>query len=68
MNKIVSAILLVGGLALAGFGYRASESVASETKEAFSGLPTQTAMIFMIGGAIVALVGLVGLLRRPRTA
>ena len=66
MNRTFSAILLVAGLALAGFGYRASESVTSETSEAFTGTPTQTAMILMIGGALVAFIGLIGLFRRPR--
>ena len=66
MSRTISAILLVAGLALLGFGYRASESVSSETSEAFTGTPTQTAMALMIGGAVVALVGLIGLFRGPR--
>ena len=66
MNRSISAILLIAGLALVAFGYRASESVTSETSEAFTGTPTQTAMVLMIGGALVALVGLVGLIRGQR--
>ena len=66
MNKAISAILLVAGLALVAFGYNASESVSSETSEAFTGTPTQTAMILMISGGVVALVGLIGVLRGPR--
>ena len=66
MNRIFSAILLVAGLALVGFGYRASESVTGESSQALTGTPTQAAMVLMIGGALVALIGLVGVFRGPR--
>ena len=66
MNRIFSAILLVAGLALVGFGYHASESVTGETSQALTGTPTQTAMVLMIGGALVALIGLIGVFRGPR--
>ena len=70
MNRIISAIVLLVGLALVGYGYNASESLASETSEVLSGTPTSSAMWLMIAGGVVALIGLFGVLRGPtaRTA
>jgi len=49
-----------------GFGYQASESIAGETSQAVTGTPTDKALFLMIGGAVVALIGLIGLFRGPR--
>ena len=67
MNRIISAIVLLVGLALIGYGYNASESVASETSEVLSGTPTSSAMWLMIAGGVVALIGLFGVFRGPST-
>jgi TRAP-type C4-dicarboxylate transport system permease small subunit len=67
MNRAFSAIVLAAGIALLVYGYRASESVTSETSETFTGTPTHTAMYLMVGGGVLALVGLVGLFRGART-
>jgi|KBSSwiStaDraftv2_1062776.scaffolds.fasta_scaffold1159732_1 hypothetical protein len=66
MSKTISAIVLIAGLALVGFGYQASESIAGETSQAVTGTPTDKALFLMIGGAVVALIGLIGLFRGPR--
>jgi TRAP-type C4-dicarboxylate transport system permease small subunit len=67
MNRVISAIVLLAGLALVGYGYHASESVTSQTSQALTGTPTDKAMWLMVGGGIVALIGLAGLFRGPRT-
>lgn len=61
MNKLVSIVLLVGGLVLLIVGINVSNSVSSETSEFFTGSPTDKAMWMMIGGGVAALVGLVGI-------
>ncbi|MBA4149126.1 MAG: DUF3185 family protein [Verrucomicrobia bacterium] len=66
MNKAVSIGLLVGGILLIAFGYNASQSFGSEVSRAFTGSPTDKSMWMMIGGAVAAVVGLVGLMRSPR--
>jgi len=64
MRKAISAALLIGGLLLIFFGYQESQSLASEVDEFITGSPTDSAMWMMIGGAVVAVFGLVGLLRK----
>jgi hypothetical protein len=64
MRKAISAALLIGGLLLIFFGYQESQSLASEVDEFVTGSPTDSAMWMMIGGAVVAVFGLVGLLKK----
>lgn len=63
MKKAISAALLIGGLLLIFFGYQESQSLTSEVDEMITGSPTDNSMWMMIGGAVVAVFGLVGLLR-----
>ncbi len=64
MKKAISAAFLVGGLILLYFGYQESQSLASEVDEFFTGSPTESATWMMIGGAVAAVFGLVGLIRK----
>lgn len=64
MRKAISAALLIGGLLLIFFGYQESQSLASEVDEFVTGSPTDSAMWMMIGGAVLAVFGLVGLIRK----
>jgi uncharacterized membrane protein HdeD (DUF308 family) len=66
MNKAVSIALLVGGILLIMFGFNASQSFSSEVSRTFTGSPTDKSMWMMIGGAVAAVAGLVGLMRSPR--
>lgn len=66
MNKIISLVLLIAGIALVIYGISASNSVASNVSDFFTGLPTDKAMWMLIGGAILALIGLTGMLRGPK--
>ena len=63
MNKPISLALLVGGIILIIYGVSASNSTASGFSRLFSGNPTDRTMWLLIGGAIAAVVGAVGLLR-----
>jgi hypothetical protein len=64
MNKPVSLALLVAGIVLIVYGVSASDSVSSGFSRFFTGAPTDKAMWLLIGGAIAAVVGLSGFVRR----
>ncbi len=66
MNKIISIILLVAGIILVVFGVQASDSIGSSFSRLFTGTPTDKAVWLLIGGAVLAVVGLTGVLRLSR--
>jgi hypothetical protein len=63
MNKAISIALLVGGVALIVFGVNESHSFSSDVNRVFTGNPTDKSMWMLIGGAVAAIIGLVGTLR-----
>ena len=63
MNKAISLALLAGGVLLVIFGVRASESFSSDVHRFFTGSPTDKAIWMLIVGVVLAIIGLVGLLR-----
>ena len=63
MNKPLSLALLAGGIVLIVFGVNASNSIGSDVSRLFTGSPTDKAMWLLVGGAVAAVAGLVGLLR-----
>ncbi|HZO86308.1 MAG TPA: DUF3185 family protein [Verrucomicrobiae bacterium] len=68
MNKALSIAFLVGGAIMLVFGFQASDSFGSEVSRAFTGNPTDKTMWLLIGGAVLAVIGLVGLFTgRSRT-
>jgi hypothetical protein len=66
MNKLISLVLFLGGTVLVVIGVRASRSFSSDVSNFFTGMPTDKAIWMIVGGAVVAFVGLTGTLRRPR--
>ena len=64
MKKMISAGLLVGGLILIYFGYQEYQSISSEINEFLTGSPDSQALWMLIGGAVAATAGLVGLLKK----
>ncbi|MCC5913773.1 MAG: DUF3185 family protein [Balneolaceae bacterium] len=64
MKKMISAGLLVGGLILLYFGFQEQQSLGSEVEEFVTGSPDSGAMWMMIGGAVAAVAGLVGIIRK----
>jgi hypothetical protein len=66
MNKGISIALLVGGIMLLVFGFNASQSFGSDVSRAFTGSPTDKSVWMLVGGAIAAVAGLVGLMRSPK--
>jgi CRP-like cAMP-binding protein len=63
MTKAVSPALLAGGILLLIFGVRARGSFSSDISRFFTGSPTDKAIWMLIGGAVLSIVGVVGLLR-----
>jgi hypothetical protein len=68
MNKALSIALLVGGVVMLVFGFQASDSFSSDVSRAFTGNPTDKTMWLLIGGAVLSVIGVVGLFTgRSRT-
>jgi hypothetical protein len=63
MTKAVSLALLAGGILLLIFGVSAAGSFSSDISRFFTGSPTNKAIWMLIGGAVLSIVGVVGLLR-----
>ena len=63
MNKILSLVLLVGGIVLIVYGVSASESLGSDFSRVFTGSPTDKTLWLLIGGIVAAGVGVSGLTR-----
>jgi hypothetical protein len=63
MNRLVSLVLLIGGIILIVYGVNASNSVVSSFSRLFTGSPTDKSIWLMLGGGIAAIVGLAGVFR-----
>ena len=58
MNRVVGVALLVAGIALMVFAYQGSQSIADQTKHAFTGNFRDRTMWMLVGGAISAVAGI----------
>lgn len=63
-KSILGIALLVAGLILLYFGYNASESMTEGVTEAVTGRYSDKTMIYLIGGAVSSIVGLVMLIKK----
>lgn len=63
MNKAVSIALLIGGIVLIVFGVNAYNAPTSEISRFFTGAPTDKALWMLVGGAVAAVIGLVGIVK-----
>jgi hypothetical protein len=63
MNKLISLVILAGGIVLAVFGVAATKSFSSDISRFFTGSPTDKAIWMLIGGIVAIVIGLGGLLR-----
>ncbi|HVU07808.1 MAG TPA: DUF3185 family protein [Verrucomicrobiae bacterium] len=57
MNKITGAICLAIGIVLLILGHNVAQSVDSQVKSLFTGSPTDKAVYYYIGGAILCAAG-----------
>lgn len=67
MNKPVSLILLIAGIALLIYGANASDSIGSSFSRAFTGSPTDKTLWLLLGGLAATILGAAGLLRGSRS-
>lgn len=63
MNKAISLAVLAGGIILLIFGINAYNSSSSDVSRFFTGSATDKSMWMLVGGAVAAVLGLVGLVR-----
>ncbi len=67
MNKLVSLVLLVGGIILIVYGISASNSLGSDFSRFFTGSPTDKTIWLLLGGVVATIVGLTGTLGRSKS-
>jgi len=63
MNKVISLIFLIGGVALIIAGFNATNSFSSDVSRFFTRSPKDKAVWMLIAGTFTAIVGLTGTLR-----
>lgn len=63
MKNTAGIVLLVLGIALAGYGINHMNSAGSEIKE-FFGMEDKTGLTFLIIGAVVAVAGLFAMVKK----
>jgi uncharacterized membrane protein YidH (DUF202 family) len=68
MNKAISIAILAGGILLLIFGINAYDSTSSDISRFFTGSATDKSIWMLVGGVVMAALGLVGLLRGSKTA
>jgi len=66
MNKAIFIALLVGGIILIVFGINARDSLSSDVSRVFTGTPTNKAIFMLVGGVVAAVIGLIGIVRKPQ--
>ncbi len=62
--KLLGLVLIIAGAGLAFWGFQASGSFGSQLSEAFTGTPSDRAMMFYIAGALSLVVGLFLFIKR----
>jgi len=67
MNKLISLILLAGGIILIVYGVSASDSIGSSFSRFFTGSPTDKTIWLLLGGIVATAVGLTGVLRGTKS-
>ena len=67
MNRIISLVLLIGGIVLIIYGMSASDSLGSSISRFFTGSPTDESIWLLIGGIVTAAAGAGGLLHDSKS-
>lgn len=68
MNKLISLLLLVGGIILIVYGVSASNSLGSDFSRFFTGSPTDKTVWMLIGGVAATIAGAYGTFGRSKSA
>ena len=67
MNRILSVVLLAGGIVLIVYGVSASNSIASDFSRFFHGSPTDKSVWLLVGGVLATAIGAGGLIRKSKS-
>jgi uncharacterized membrane protein YidH (DUF202 family) len=67
MNKAIGIALLAVGVMLIVFGVNASNSFNSDVSRFFNGRPTNETVWFLVGGVAACIIGVVALLKGPKS-
>lgn len=67
MNRILSLVLLIGGVILITYGVAASESIGNTFSRLFTGAPTDKTIWLLVGGFVAALIGAAGFFRGSKS-
>jgi len=57
MNKLVSLVLLVGGIFLIIYGVSSADSIGSDISRFFTGSPSDESIWSLVGGIVAAAIG-----------
>jgi len=57
MNRMISMVLVIGGIALVVMGILAMDSFNSDVSRFFTGSPTDRSVWMLVGGVIAIVVG-----------
>ena len=63
-KSLIGIALLVIGIILVVVGFNATQSPAEELTETFTGRFSDTTMLYLVGGAVAGVIGLVMLLKK----
>lgn len=63
-KRLIGLALLLIGVILLVFGFNSSQSAVEELSEALTGRYSDETMMYLIGGAVATVIGLVMLLRK----
>ena len=63
-RKVIAIVLLVLGAILLYFGFNASQAPVEEIGEALTGRYSDSTMLYLVGGGVAAIAGLVMLLKK----
>jgi hypothetical protein len=58
MKRMVGIVLLVGGIILLVYGFKAKDSLESRVSETFRGSPSRNSIVLLGGGALCVAAGL----------
>ncbi len=61
MNKLISLVLVGGGITLIVVGFLAMDSFSSDVSRFFTGTPTDKSVWLFAGGVIATMAGLSGI-------
>ena len=64
LKSLIGIALLVIGAVVLWVGFNSTQAPAEELTEAFTGQYTDQTMMYLIGGGVVAIIGLVLLLKK----